>query len=83
MSAPVSWLLIERGWKVTDAHDNELGKVAEVLGDEKEDIFDGLAVSPGMLAKPLYLPAERVAGIEVGRVHTDVEEASTLDEYVA
>jgi uncharacterized protein YrrD len=80
---PVSWLLIERGWTVFGGDGNELGRVDEVLGDEESDIFDGLAVSLGLLAKPLYLPAERVVRIEVGHVHTDVEDASALGEYEA
>jgi rRNA processing protein Gar1 len=42
---PVSWLLIERGWKVLDANGNKVGKVDEVLGDEQSDIFHGLIVN--------------------------------------
>lgn len=78
---PVSWLVIERGWKVFGRDGEEIGKVAEVLGDKEHDIFDGIAVSAGLLAKPLYLPAERVARIEAGHVHTDVGNASDLNEY--
>ncbi len=81
MSDPVSWLLIERSWKVVGADDDEIGKVAEVLGDKESDIFDGLAVSSGLLGKTHYLPAERVGTIEEGRIHTDVVDVSTLDEY--
>jgi len=78
---PVSWLVIERGWKVFGRSGNEIGKVAKVLGEKEDDIFDGLTVSPGLIAKPLYLPAERVDRIEVGHVHTDVEDASVLGEH--
>ena len=41
---PVSWLLVEPGWKVVDANGEKVGKVDEVLGDEQTDIFHGLVV---------------------------------------
>jgi hypothetical protein len=78
---PVSWLLIKRGWKVLNAAGDEIGKVVEVLGDEGDDIFDGLAVSSGLLGKRHYLAAERVGAIEEGQIHTDVSDLSSLDEY--
>jgi hypothetical protein len=78
---PVSWLLIEPGWRVIDARGEEIGKVARVLGDEERDIFDGLAVSRGILDSKLYLAAERVGRIEVSVVHADVQDASALTEY--
>jgi rRNA processing protein Gar1 len=42
---PVSWLMVEPGWTVVDAHGKKVGKVDEVLGDEQIDIFHGLVVS--------------------------------------
>jgi hypothetical protein len=41
---PVSWLLVEPGWKVVDASGAKVGKVDEVLGDQQTDIFHGLVV---------------------------------------
>jgi hypothetical protein len=81
MSDPVSWLLIERGWKVFGAHGNELGTVDEVTGDSGEDIFDGLSISSGTFDKPRYLPAESVTRIEEGAIHIDVADLSQLGEY--
>lgn len=49
---PVSWLLVEPGWDVVGSDGKELGTVHEVLGDTGADIFDGLAVSPGLLRSP-------------------------------
>ena len=47
MSAdPVSWLLVEHGWKVVAADDAAVGTVQEVIGDTGKDIFNGLSVSP-------------------------------------
>src|SRR5262249_46323456 len=56
VSDPVSWLVIERGWKVLAPNAGELGTVDEVVGDSREDIFDGLSVSTGHLATRRYLP---------------------------
>ena len=69
MSAdPVSWLVIEKGWQVVGSDGEELGKVHEVIGDSSQDIFNGLAVTPGLLRKPRYVPAEVVGTITEGRV---------------
>jgi uncharacterized protein YrrD len=68
MTEPVSWLVIEPGWTVEAGDGKELGTVREVLGDEKADIFDGLAVSHGVLKRARYVPAENVGEITEGRV---------------
>jgi uncharacterized protein YrrD len=80
---PVSWLLIERGWQVVGSDGNELGKVHEVVGDSGKDIFSGLAVSPGLLRKPRFVPAENVASITEGRIVLDLDEKTfdRLDEH--
>ena len=73
MSAdPVSWLVIERGWKVIGRGGDELGSVEEVLGDTDKDIFNGLTVARGFFSSARYVPAERVAAIEAGQVVVDV-----------
>ncbi len=59
---PVSWLLIEPGWTVVDAHGKKVGKVEEVLGDEQVDIFHGLLVNREEIL------AERVAEITEGEI---------------
>ena len=59
---PVSWLLVERGWAVVDAHGKSVGKVDEVLGDEQVDIFHGLLVDGEEIL------AERVAEIVEGEI---------------
>jgi hypothetical protein len=65
---PVSWFLIEQGWKVVDADGKQIGRVEEVVGDSEGDIFNGLAVSTGLLARPRYVPSEQVLEITEGRV---------------
>jgi hypothetical protein len=78
---PVSWLLIEAGWEVVGSDGESIGKVEEVVGDQ--DIFSGLVVSTGVLAKPHWVPAELVDEIEEGRVRLSLssDEADRLEEY--
>ena len=80
---PASWLVVESGWKVVGRDGEELGTVHEVVGDTGKDIFNGLAVSPGLLRSSKYVPAERVAQIVDGRVELDLsaEEFERLDEH--
>jgi hypothetical protein len=80
---PVSWLLIEPGWKVLAADGTEVGKVHEVAGDSNADIFDGLAVSMGTRGRPRYVPAEQVAEITQDVVHLSLtsEQVGQLEEY--
>jgi hypothetical protein len=61
-------MVIEQGWSVVDADGHELGRVDSVLGDEDADIFNGLQILTGTLAKSRYVPAERVGEIVEGRV---------------
>lgn len=83
MADPVSWLLIEPGWQVVDAGGEDVGRVEAVTGDSNADIFDGLAISSGMLARPKYIPAESVGEIIEGRVQLQLDRAAidALGEY--
>jgi sporulation protein YlmC with PRC-barrel domain len=72
MADPVSWLVIEPGWTVIAGDGTEVGRVEEIVGDTGKDIFNGLAVSSGLLRRPKYIPAERVAEIVEGEVRLDV-----------
>lgn len=83
MADPVSWLLIEPGWKVVAADGTDVGKVEETVGDTGKDIFNGLSISTGLLGKPKYVPAERVRLITEGCVELDLppEAIERLDEH--
>ena len=84
MSAdPVSWLLVEHGWKVVAADGAAVGTVQEVIGDTGKDIFNGLSVSPGLLKRPKYVPAEEVAEIAEGEVRLGImaDEFERLGEH--
>jgi hypothetical protein len=85
LADPVSWFVVERGWAVVGSDGAKLGTVDEVLGDSSLDIFDGLAVTSGVLGKPRYVPAELVAEIVEGSVRLSIagDEFGRLDEYEA
>ena len=83
MSEPSSWLVVERGWKVVGGDSEDLGRVEDTVGDSTRDIFSGLAVSHGLLGKPLFVPAELVTEIVDGEVHLSIGKAEfeRLDEH--
>jgi len=80
---PVSWFLIEPGWKVVDANGEEVGSVDEVIGDSSDDIFNGLSISMSLLGKPRYVPSEQVGEITEGRVQLTLSKdgVDRLGEY--
>jgi uncharacterized protein YrrD len=75
--------VIEPGWNVVATDGAEIGRVEEVVGDTGSDIFNGLAVSSGLLGKAKYVPAERVVEIREGEVLLDLppEAIDDLDEH--
>ena len=83
MADPVSWKVVERGWKVVGADGGDLGSVHEVLGDSTIDIFNGLSVTAGVLNRPRYVAAEHVAQIVEGEVRLALTRAQfeRLDEF--
>jgi uncharacterized protein YrrD len=68
---------------VVDAQGDEIGRVEEVVGDSRADIFNGLAVSTGLLSDARYVPSERVKEITEGRIQIDVshDEVKRLDKH--
>jgi uncharacterized protein YrrD len=75
--------VIEPGWNVVATDGAEIGRVEEVVGDTGSDIFNGLAVSSGLLGKARYVPAERVVEIREGEVLLDLppEAIDDLEEH--
>lgn len=76
MADPVSWLMIEPGWRVEAADGAEVGRVLEVTGDSGADIFDGLAIASSMFKQPRYVPSEQVGEIVDGRVRLKLSRAA-------
>ena len=80
---PVSWLVIEPGWEVVGSDGGEVGKVDEIVGDDTDDIFNGLAIVSGLFDKARYVPSEIVGEIVEGRVQLKIlaAAAETLAEF--
>ncbi len=80
---PVSWLMIESGWKVIASDGTDVGKVEEIVGDTGKDIFNGLSISTGLMSKPKYVAAERVRTITEGTVELDLpaDAVDNLDDH--
>ena len=83
MADPVSWKVVERGWRVVGIDGSDLGTVDEVVGDSTADIFNGLVVSPGLLRGNRYVPSEQVAEIREGEVQLGIDAAGfeALEEW--
>jgi uncharacterized protein YrrD len=83
MPDPVSWFLIEPGWKVLDGDGDEVARVEEVVGDSNADIFNGLAIAKGIFSGKRYVPAEQVASITDGYVTLRLtqEQVDALGHY--
>jgi hypothetical protein len=82
MADPVSWLLIESGWSVVGSDGEEIGTVTRVDADEQKDIFSGIELKTGLLGGAHYVPAERVARIEEGRIELDTP-STGLDAHAS
>jgi uncharacterized protein YrrD len=80
---PVSWFLIEPGWKVVDATGADVGRVEEVVGDSGADIFNGLSITTGLLTGARYVPAESVEVITEGRIQLQLsrDQVKKLDKH--
>jgi hypothetical protein len=67
----VSWKVIQHGWSVRSSDGEDIGVVFLVVGDENEDIFDGLAITHhkgfavhNYADRPHYVEAAGVASID-------------------
>lgn len=83
MSDPVSWLLIEPGWKVVDADGEDIGRVEGAVGDR--DIFSGIVISTGLFGSPRWVPSDDVEEITEGCVRLGLrgDQVKQLEEYQA
>ena len=62
---------------VLDRNGQEIGRTESLLGDEKEDIFHGLAVSGAQHHQVVMVPAEHVTRITTQHVETDLDAAGS------
>jgi hypothetical protein len=68
-------LQIVPGWNVVASDGVLVGTVAQVEGDKKSDIFDGLAVESQGPTQIRYVPGEQVGAIHPGEVTLTIASA--------
>jgi hypothetical protein len=80
VSDPVSWYLIERGWRVVAAGGERLGHVTALDAEPARDIFDGIEFRHAVLEHVRYVPSEHVEQIVDGAVTLSLtaEQAESL-----
>jgi sporulation protein YlmC with PRC-barrel domain len=79
----VAWKAIEADAEVFSTEGENVGKVAQVVGDPDADVFTGLSISLGVLGADRFVESERVRGIWPDRVELEltVQEIEALPEY--
>jgi hypothetical protein len=87
----ISWKAIGHNWEVYSSDGKHIGEVFLVVGDENEDIFDGLAITHeghafvwhNYVDRPHYASADQVASIDEGRVTLSItaDEARALPPH--
>ena len=83
----VSWKMIQHGWHVESSDGVDVGVVFLVVGDENEDIFDGLAITHhsgfavhNYADRPHYAEASQVGEIDdTGVVHLTITAEEARD----
>jgi hypothetical protein len=72
MEEQVSWLVTPYRAPVLDASGDRMGTAESLLGDERQDIFHGLAVKLSDGGRVVEVPADKVSRITRSAVHTSV-----------
>lgn len=69
----VAWIAMPYRAPVMDASGAEIGTAESLMGDEKEDIFHGLAVKLKAGGKLVEIPADQISRITDQRVYTSLD----------
>jgi hypothetical protein len=83
MAQPTSWFTVKRGWDVAGSGGARIGRVEATLGDQRNDIFDGLIVGALGGINRHYVPADKVVAIEEGRIVVDLADLDEAERYDA
>jgi uncharacterized protein YrrD len=77
LGAPISYLVLEPGTDVFSSDHKTVGRVAHVLADEREDVFDGIVITRGGIGRAhVFADADEIGQIyEHGVVLTLDEDA--------
>jgi hypothetical protein len=79
----VAWKAVPKHALVVASDGTELGAVEEILGDEEEDIFHGVALKRAEDGELVEVPAGRITKMTMEHVVTDLtpDEAKALPAY--
>ena len=80
---PVAWNAVPRHAVVVAGDGTELGAVEEILGDEEEDIFHGVALKRADDGEVVEVPAGRITRMTMEHLVTDLtqDEAKALPAF--
>jgi hypothetical protein len=80
---PVAWSYVQAETLVVGPNDEDLGRVAAMLGTETEGIFHGVAVTPYADGTTRVVPADAVTRLTSSKVQIgwDAEELSAAEPY--
>ena len=73
-SRPIAWSALQKGTSVFSSDGRDLGRVTEVVADEQNDIFSGIAYRSGLLGGERFAPAALVERITENGVHLTASE---------
>ena len=59
-SERISYFTLKKGTPVRTSDGKEIGDVSEIVSDESQDIFSGIAMSPGLFKEDRFIAAELV-----------------------
>ena len=76
---PIAWRGVAQDTPVRDSDNQQVGRLSDLLGSDREDIFHGIVVHLGRLGHEVFVPADQVTLMT--RSHVDV--ALTLAELHA
>ena len=69
----IAWRAMSSKMTVVDADGNEIGVTRELLADDQNDIFHGLAVKLSTTGKTVEIRADRIPKITRTRVYTTLQ----------
>ncbi|HET7482466.1 MAG TPA: hypothetical protein VFK89_06335 [Actinomycetota bacterium] len=78
--APISWMTLESGTRITTADGDEVGKVHEVIADRQKDIFSGVTFRDGLLSGIRFVSAELISAITTDEVRLSIPSAEAEDK---
>jgi uncharacterized protein YrrD len=78
LGEPIAYEALDRGTPVYSSDGEQIGKVAHVLGDEREDVFDGIVIGEHLFgAEHRFADADDIAEIHERGVVLKLDRAAS------